>query len=332
MEGAELSVARSLDETDSPVTAVGGSLDHETGFDSEPESAAAASPLVGRTVVITGASAGIGAAAAKQVAALGARVIVVGRSPEKTAAVADSIGATAVIGDFARLGDVRRIADEILTLCPRIDVLANNAGALFPNRMITEDGNEMTFQVNHLAGFLLTGLLLPRLAATPGSRVLTTSSLINPIGHINLDDLDRSRRRYRQFGAYADSKLANILFARELARRVGDGAAGSTGAVAIGPTTMAFHPGLVNSSFGRDTWYFQKASSPSWNRIAALSPDRGAAPLVALAVRPDPHTVNGAYLHRFKPRERVLLSRQARDPLLARRLWERSAELVGLPG
>src|SRR6266700_6189278 len=91
------------------------------------------------------------------------------------------------------------------------------------------DGGGLTFQVNHLAGFLLTGLLLPRLAATPGSRVLTTSSMINPAGRIDLDDLDRSRRRYRQFAAYADSKLASILFVRELARRVADGAAESAG-------------------------------------------------------------------------------------------------------
>jgi NAD(P)-dependent dehydrogenase (short-subunit alcohol dehydrogenase family) len=294
--------------------------------------AAAAAPLSGRTVVITGASDGIGAAAARRMAGLGARVIVAGRSAQKTAAVADSNGATALTGDFARLGDVRRIAGQILALCPRIDVLANNAGAMFPARMLTVDGNEMTFQVNHLAGFLLTGLLLPRLAATPGSRVLATSSMINPAGRIDLDDLDRSRRPYRQFAAYADSKLAGILFVRELARRVADGAAGSTGGAGAGPTATAFHPGMVASQFGRDTWYLSRLSGRWWNRFVARSPDQGAAPLVALAVRPDPHAVNGAYLHRFQRRERLLTARQARDAQLARQLWERSAELVGLPG
>ena len=181
--------------------------------------------------------------------------------------------------------------------------------------------------------FLLTGLLLPRLAATPGSRVLTTSSMINPAGRIDLDDLDRSRRRYRQFGAYADSKLANILFVRELARRTADGTAdGTAGSATAGPTATAFHPGMVISQFGRDTWYLSRLNGRWWNRFVARTPEQGAAPLVALAVRPDPHAVNGAYLHRFKRRERLLIARQARDAQLARQLWERSAELVGLPG
>ena len=278
--------------------------------------------------MITGASDGIGAAAARQVAGLGARVVVVGRSAEKTAAVADSIGATALTGDFARLEDVRRVAGQILALCPRIDVLANNVGAIFAGRMVTADGNEMTFQVNYLAGFLLTGLLLPRLAATPGSRVLATSSMINRAGRIDLDDLNRSRRPYRQFAAYADSKLASILFVRELARRVADGAAGSA---AAGPAAAAFHPGFVLSQFGRDTWYLSRLNGRWWNRYVARTPEQGAAPLVALAVRPDPQAVNGAYLHRFKHREWLVAS-EARDAQLARQLWERSAELTGLPG
>jgi len=199
--------------------------------------------------VITGASDGIGAAAARQVAGLGARVVVVGRSAGKTAAVADSIGATALTGDFARLEDVRRVAGQILARCPRIDVLANNAGAMFFFCFNHDAAYEMTFQVNYLAGFLLTGLLLPRLAATPGSRVLATSSMINRAGRIDLDDLNRTRRPYRQFAAYADSKLASILFVRELARRVADGAAGSaaSGSAAAGPAAAAFHPGFVIS-------------------------------------------------------------------------------------
>jgi NAD(P)-dependent dehydrogenase (short-subunit alcohol dehydrogenase family) len=304
-------------------------------------SPATAAPLDGRTVVITGASDGIGAAAARRVAGLGARVVVVGRSAQKTAAVADSIGATALTGDFARLEDVRRVAGQILALCPRIDVLANNAGAMFPGRMVTADGNEMTFQVNYLAGFLLTGLLLPRLTATPGSRVLATSSLINRAGRIDLDDLNRSRRPYRQFAAYADSKLASILFVRELARRVADGAAGSAASAASGstasgstaawPAATAFHPGFVLSQFGRDTWYLSRLNGRWWNRYVARSPEQGAAPLAALAARPDPQAVNGAYLHRFKRREWLVAS-QAGDAQLARRLWERSAELTGLPG
>jgi NAD(P)-dependent dehydrogenase (short-subunit alcohol dehydrogenase family) len=194
---------------------------------------------------------------------------------------------------------------------------------MFPGRVVTADGNEMTFQVNYLAGFLLTGLLLPRLAVTPGSRVLATSSMINLAGRIDLGDLNRARRPYRQFAAYADSKLASILFVRELARRV----AGST----AGPAVTAFHPGFVLSQFGRDTWYISRLNGRWWNRFVARTPEHGAEPLTALAVRPDPHTVNGAYLHRFRRRERLVAS-QARDAGLARELWERSTELAGLPG
>jgi NAD(P)-dependent dehydrogenase (short-subunit alcohol dehydrogenase family) len=285
----------------------------------------AAQPMSGKTVVVTGSSNGIGEAAARQFAALGARVLVVSRSPDKTVAVAESIGATPVLVDFARLDDVRRAADEILELCPQIDVLANNAGAMFPTRTVTEDGFEMTFQVNHLAGFLLTGLLLPRLTATPGSRVITTSSMANRIGHIDLTDLQRSRRKYRQFAAYADSKLANVLTVREMARRMSERPGG-------GPTASAFHPGFVASHFGQDTWYIKKMENVQWARKATITTDEGAAPMIALAVRPDPHTVNGVYLHRFTQREALWTNRQSRNPELARQLWDRSAELVGLPG
>ncbi|MBX6391412.1 MAG: SDR family NAD(P)-dependent oxidoreductase [Frankia sp.] len=278
--------------------------------------------MAGRTVVVTGASAGIGAAAVRQLVGLGARVVLLGRCPRKAAAVAAATGATPLVADFARLAEVRRVAAELLELCPRIDVLVNNAGGVFPRRVVTEDGNELTFQVNHLAGFLLTGLLLPRLRETAGSRVVVTSSLINPLGRIDLDDLDRSRRRYHQFAAYADSKLANILFARELARRTAPGH----------PTAAAVHPGLVITEFGRDSWFVRTFYGRPLRLFGARSAAGGAAPLVRLASRPDPAAVNGAYLHRFRRRERVLVGRQARDPELARRLWEVSAELVGLDG
>jgi hypothetical protein len=160
--------------------------------------------------------------------------------------------------------------------------------------------------------------------------------MINRAGRIDLDDLNRSRRAYRQFAAYADSKLASILFVRELARRVADGAAGSAASAAAGnaaawPAATAFHPGFVLSQFGRDTWYLSRLNGRWWNQYVARSPEQGAAPLAALAVRPDPQAVNGAYLHRFKRREWLVAS-QARDAQLARQLWEHSAELAGLPG
>ena len=172
--------------------------------------------LHGKTVVITGASSGIGAEAARRLAELGATVAVAGRSPEKTAAVAQRIGGQAHLADFGRLDDVRRLAADLLAAYERIDILANNAGAISTHRTTSADGHEMTFQVNHLAPFLLTNLLLARLAAAPGgARVINTGSNVYRRARLDLDDLDGSRQ------PYPASKLATILFTRELARRTG---------------------------------------------------------------------------------------------------------------
>lgn len=281
----------------------------------------AGQPMAGKTVVVTGASAGIGAAASRQLAALGARLIVLGRSPVKTAAVAEEVGATAVVADFARFSEVRRAAAEVAELCPRIDVLLNNAGGLFPGNTMTEDGHGTTVQVNHLSPFLLTGLLMPRLTAAPGSRVVVTSSVANIAGRVDLTNLNRFPRVLGHFRAYGDSKLMNLLFARELARRAAPG----------GPTATAVHPGMINSEFGRDAWImrnFYGRPLGMFGRITTV--ETGARPLVAVATRPDPETVNGAYLHRFRARDRLFTPRQARDPDLARELWDLSAKLVGL--
>ncbi|ADP81672.1 SDR family NAD(P)-dependent oxidoreductase [Pseudofrankia inefficax] len=283
-------------------------------------------PLAGRTVVVTGASAGIGAAAVRQLAALGARIIALGRSPLKTAAVAAETGATPVVADFARLSDVRHAAAEVAALCPRIDVLVNNAGGLFPHRVVTEDGNELTFQVNHLAPFLLTSLLLPRLRETPGSRVIVTSSFMNLEGRIDLTGLETdpgcADRRYRPFVAYSTSKLANILFVKELARR----------GYPDGPTATAVHPGVVLSSFGRDSWFVRTFYRRPLKVFGARSSDSGAMPLVDLATRPNPQALNGTFRMRFHQGERLFTARQANDPGLARELWDYSLERVGLPG
>jgi len=274
--------------------------------------------MEGKTVVITGASAGVGAAAARQLADLGADVVVVGRSPEKTAAVARSIGVEPLVADFARLGDVRRLAAELLERCPRIDVLANNAGGIFPRRVVTEDGHELTFQVNHLAPFLLTALLRERLVATPGARVITTSSVGNNGGRVDLDDLDWERRRWSGLRAYTTSKLENILFTRELARRL----------EGTGVTAVCFHPGNIASDFGRDGLLYGLVYRTPLRHLVLVSPEQGGASLAALSVRPDIADFHGVYFDRMKPRGRM--SRQARDEALARGLWERSAALAGV--
>jgi NAD(P)-dependent dehydrogenase (short-subunit alcohol dehydrogenase family) len=274
--------------------------------------------MEGKTVVITGASAGVGAAAARQLAELGADVVVVGRSPEKTAAVAAEIGTEPLVADFARLADVRRLAAQLLERCPRIDVLANNAGGIFPRRVVTEDGRELTFQVNHLAPFLLTALLRERLEATPGARVVTTSSVGNNAGRVDLDDLDWERRRWSGLRAYTTSKLENVLFTRELARRL-DG---------TGVSAVCFHPGNIASDFGREGLLYGIVYRTPLRRVLLISPEQGGTNLTALCVRPDIAGFHGAYFDQMKPHGRT--SRQARDAELARGLWERSAALVGV--
>jgi NAD(P)-dependent dehydrogenase (short-subunit alcohol dehydrogenase family) len=273
--------------------------------------------LDGRTVVVTGASAGIGAAAARRLAELGATVAVVGRSPQKTAAVAEAIGARPHLADFARLDDVRALAVELLETYPRIDVLANNAGGLFARRRATVDGHEMTMQVNHLAPFLLTVLLFDRLAEAPEARVVSTGSLAYRVGRIDLDDLDGERRRYNPAAAYSASKLATVLFTRELARR----------AEGTGVTAAAFHPGSVATEVARDNALTGYLLRTGLARLLFASPEQGAEPLVRLVAADDPRTANGGYFNRFE--REAPRNRQARDDELARGLWERSEELTG---
>jgi NAD(P)-dependent dehydrogenase (short-subunit alcohol dehydrogenase family) len=274
--------------------------------------------LRGKTVVITGASSGIGAEAARQFAALGATVAVVGRSPEKTAAVARSIGGRSHPADFTRLDDVRRLAAELLADHEQIDVLANNAGAIFMARTISTDGHELTFQINYLAPFLLTSLLLDRLTANPaGARVINTASNAYKNASLDLGDLDGARRGRKQRQAYGESKLATILFTAELARRT----------QGTGITTMAFHPGLIVTDVGRDSPFFHNVMNSWLGRKVFAGPSRGAEPLLALATAADPADLNGRYFNRLKPETPA--SAQARDPNVARQLWERTAELTG---
>jgi NAD(P)-dependent dehydrogenase (short-subunit alcohol dehydrogenase family) len=273
----------------------------------------------GRTVVVTGASAGIGAAAARRFADLGATVTVVGRSARKTAAVADALGARAHLVDYSSLDDVRRLADELLARHPRIDVLANNAGGIFTARNTSADGHEMTFQVNHLAPFLLTNLLLDRLSHAPeGARVINTASVAYRRGRLDLADLDRVRGRYSGTGAYGATKLAGILFTRELARRT----------EGTGVTTSAVHPGNVASDIGRDGGLPRLVFGSRLSKMLLATPAQGAEPIVRLATIMDAHAVSGRYFHRFTLEEPR--NKQAADPRLAQQLWERSAQLTGV--
>jgi NAD(P)-dependent dehydrogenase (short-subunit alcohol dehydrogenase family) len=272
--------------------------------------------LKGKTVVVTGASAGIGESAAQTFHELGATVIVVGRSPERTRAVANKIGATAVIADFAILSDVRRAAVEILDVAPRIDILANNAGGSWPGRSETIDGHEMMFQVNYLAPFLLTMLLRPALATAHG-RVINTSSLANRTGSLNLKDLEM-KKKTRGLKNYGTTKLENILHAREIARQwAGDGI-----------TAASFHPGIVATEFGRNdtlTGIFYRSTA----RFMKTSSE-GADTLIWLATaKVGEEFENGGYYDNRRP---GALNSQARPgpatDALAAELWARSEAII----
>lgn len=267
-----------------------------------------------RTVVITGASDGIGSAMARSLAAAGDRVVVVGRSPEKTRAVAEEIGAPFLLADFADLAQVDQLAARLADEYPRIDVLVNNAGAVFGQRQTTGDGHEMTFQVDHLSPFLLTTRLLPVLSASR-ARVITTSSAANLWGRIDAEDLDKERGRYRAQGAYGSAKLANILFTRELHRRHhGDGI-----------TATAFHPGGVATNFSVESGsWFRFVYGPLFNRFL-LSPAQGADTGVWLATAPEGEWTPGEYYAKRKP---ARVNPQANDVVLAQQLWNRSGKMI----
>ncbi|HEV7624054.1 MAG TPA: SDR family NAD(P)-dependent oxidoreductase [Amnibacterium sp.] len=271
-----------------------------------------------RTVVITGASSGIGRAAAVELAALGADVVVVGRDAARTRAVAEQTGGRSYLADFERLDDVRRLADELLADLPAIHVLANNAGGIGPRRD-TVDGFDATFQRNHLAGFLLTNLLLPRLIATAADapaasvRIVQTASGAARSGRIRMDDLDTRRGPWLGgFRAYGTSKLENVVVTRELARRL----AGTP------VSTYAFHPGFVATGFG------DGGALVGLGQRFALSPEQGAQPLVRLAAAPDVPAPSGNYFDRLKAPGG--LPKQADDPGLAKALWSASEVRAGL--
>jgi NAD(P)-dependent dehydrogenase (short-subunit alcohol dehydrogenase family) len=267
-----------------------------------------------RTVVITGASSGIGARAAARLADEGWDVAVVGRDRERTEQVASSVGGTPFLADYDRLDDVRTLAAELLERYPRIDVLANNAGGLVSTKGLSADGHERTIQHNHLAPFLLTNLLMPRLVES-GARVVSTSSLANLVGRVRMDDLDWSKRAWiGGWRAYGTSKLATILFIRELARRTGLDA-------------YSFHPGYVSTGFGADD-VLMKVAQVLRPGGFGVPVEQGAEPLVLLATGEAAPAPSGTYYDRLTPAGRT--ARQADDAGLAAALWDRSARLVGL--
>lgn len=270
-----------------------------------------------RTVVITGGSDGIGAAAARSLAAKGWRVVVVGRNAEKTAAVAGTIGAESFVADFSRLDEVRELAAALASQVGPIDVLANNAGGIFGDRMRTVDGNELTLQVNHLAPFLLTNLLLQQVSV--GAVVNTASIAARLMGRIDLDDLNNDAR-FSANKAYGDAKLANILFTKGLHR----GFAGRPVA------SVAFHPGVVGTNFSSDsTSLMRLLYRTPLAKLFTISAAKGGETLEwFVAGQPGVTWQAGEYYDERHHATNV--NPQIFDEDLIEGLWKRSAELVGL--
>jgi retinol dehydrogenase-14 len=279
-------------------------------------------PMAGRAVLVTGATAGIGKATALGLATLGAHVAITGRDRARTEAAAGEIRAAgggpvdALVADLSSQSEVRRLADEVLQRLSRIDVLVNNVGGYWHTRHVTVDGLERTFALNHLAPFLLTHLLLNRLKHSAPARVVTVSSHAHASGRIDFDDL-QGERSYSGAQAYDQSKLANVLFTYELARKLR----------AAPVTANALHPGVVSTSFGaEDPSSVQRLFVP-FMRPFMKTPAQGAATSIHLASAPDLEQVTGRYFVNSKPKRS---SQRSYDEAVAARLWRVSADLVAL--
>jgi NAD(P)-dependent dehydrogenase (short-subunit alcohol dehydrogenase family) len=276
----------------------------------------------GKVVVITGGTSGIGQVAATELARQGARIILVARDRARVArALPDVSGAgpgiphRVVYADLASIAETRRAGAEIASTEPRIDVLINNAGALFNRRRLSPDGLEMTFAVNHMAYFVLTQALTPTLVASAPARIINTASGAHRGATLDFDDL-QSERSYSGFAAYGRSKLCNILFTRELARRL----EGS------GVTANCLHPGFVATRFGDGSGGLAQAVMPIV-RLGAISPERGAKTIVYLASSPDVASLSGLYFYQERP---DTPSAAAQDDAVAARLWAESGRLEAI--
>jgi len=280
-------------------------------------------PMAGKTVLVTGGSGGIGKATATGLAQLGARVGITGRDRARAEAAAADVrsasGNHAVdvfVADMSSQAQVRRLAQEVLDAYPRLNVLINNVGGFWNTRRVTADGLEHTFALNHLAPFLLTNLLLDRLRTSAPARIVTLSSGAQAMGRIDFDDL-QGERSFSGQRAYNQSKLANVMFTYELARRL----------EGTGVTATVLHPGVVRTAFGaEDPAGWQRLFLPLV-RPFMKTPDRGAETPIYLASASDVDGISGRYFANRKPRQS---SKTSYDVAAQARLWTVSAELVGL--
>jgi retinol dehydrogenase-12 len=278
--------------------------------------------IEGKQVLVTGASRGIGRATALELARRGANLALLVRNRERGEKVVEAIREAGknvrvelFVADLSSLEDVRRIASEFVAKHDRLDVLINNAGAINMDRETTVDGYERTFATNHLAYFLLTELLLDLLKKSAPSRIVNVASEAHRTAHIQFDDLMYEKRTYRGFGAYGMSKLANILFTRELAKKL----------EGTGVTANCLHPGVIGSAFGQNNKGFFGFVMRNVAGPFLGSEESGARTSVYLATSPDVAEKSGLY---FKSSREATPTREARDDAVASRLWKASEELV----
>jgi NAD(P)-dependent dehydrogenase (short-subunit alcohol dehydrogenase family) len=275
-----------------------------------------------KVVVVTGATSGIGEVAADRLAQKGARIVFVARDRERGEAARKHFRAIAAqsdhtvhYADLTKLAEQKRVAKEIADSEPQIDVLINNAGAMFTTRQETADGLEKTFALNHMSYFTMTNILLDRLKATPGARIVSTASDAHRAGKLNFDDL-QSTHSYSGWGAYARSKLMNILFTRELAKRL----------AGTGVTANCLHPGFVSTRFGQNNAGFM-----GWlikiGQNFALTPEQGAETIIWLSSSDDLAGNTGGY---YEKKKLVLPSKAAQSDADARQLWDVSAKFAGV--
>jgi NAD(P)-dependent dehydrogenase (short-subunit alcohol dehydrogenase family) len=280
--------------------------------------------MQGKVCVVTGATSGIGQIAATELARSGAHVVIVGRSAAKCADTQTQIRAArpdapvdTLVADLSSLAETRRLAEEIRQRYPRLDVLLNNAGAMFWKRSESVDGIERTFALNHLSYFVLTNLLLPVLSQSLPARIVNVASDAHKGVSINFDDI-QFKQKYSGWKAYQQSKLANILFTYELARRI----------EGTRVTANTLHPGFVSTNFlqvfndAPAGWLIRKLAP-----LVALSPEQGARTSIYLASSPDVEGISGQYFVKEKP---ATSSPQSRDQAAAERLWRLSVEMTGV--
>jgi NAD(P)-dependent dehydrogenase (short-subunit alcohol dehydrogenase family) len=279
--------------------------------------------MKGKVVVITGATSGIGEIAAQRLAGMGARIVLVARDAargQKALTRLPGIGSSAphsiYYGNLSRISECKRVAAEIAAVEPRIDVLINNAGALFGTRHLTADNLEETFATNHMAYFVLTLRLKANLLAAAPARVVNTASDAHRGYTLDFDDL-QAAKGYSAIRAYGRSKLCNILFTRELARRWSG----------KGVTANCLHPGFVATRFGDASGGFLSSAVRIGKALFAITPEKGAETIVYLASSPDVAAISGEYFYKCRP---ATPTAGGRDDAAASRLWNESAKLAGI--